>query len=548
MSRTPLFAALAALLGCGHAAAPNTPPPVAALTVSPGPVKGEPLLQPSASLASAAGAGALRLLGASFVQEGDRIGSFIEVPADECALAFARGTTGLVEVDILSFEDSGDPVVNDESTGAEATILICPPHPRRLYVQARAVAGSGRLALGAQPVPPSASLAVAKATEARGLPGSDSGRYGAAWAGLEGRVAERRRALGSRWVDVRRAVLPLDARAATRISLTVAPGRCLDAFLSPGADVGAIDVAVEDSDGRIVAVAAALGRDRAAVLCSSVEAQVNLSVRPRASQGLVAVVVGESDAGAAAELRDPIVLSASRDMPAARAAWDAARRAEGAAPPTTLASGTARVGELTGTSVDLPAGCARVDVLAASPLAGVSATLWDASGARIGAGTGGSVASLFTCAPAAHKAQIDVEALSRPGPFSVELRPEIGAPPLLTEQPIAAARLLDRALAGAIILRPSAYTVRKLELRAAQRVDVPFTVLEASCVDVIAALGSGARGLSMNLSAPGGLVRSQLVVAQRLCAGERAPLHAKAELSVETGQSAALFAVVPSAP
>src|SRR5262249_5687357 len=113
------------------------------------------------------------------------------------------------------------------------------------------------------------------------------------------------------------------------------------------------------------------------------------------------------------------------------------------AAPKPIAKGTARVGVRTTLPLDLPAGCARIDVLAGKPMADVAASLWDDKGALLAEARGGTAAKLFPCG-AGGPTKLDLEAMESPGPFAVELRKDAAAPPLLVSHPIAAARLLSR--------------------------------------------------------------------------------------------------------
>jgi hypothetical protein len=178
---------------------------------------------------------------------------------------------------------------------------------------------------------------------------------------------------------------------------------------------------------------------------------VVIAVRPRASQGLVAVVIGRSQVGAEAEIAPSASIdhvTQTLDLPAARKG--PRQGARGARGPTGREDGGDGGGpdrEPLGGALELPAGCARVDVVAGKPLADVLAELWDDRGALLGEGRGGAVASLFTCG-AGGPARLDVEALARPGPFAVEVRKDKAAPAVLAAHPVAAGRLLARMNAG----------------------------------------------------------------------------------------------------
>jgi hypothetical protein len=540
---------LAALTACSAAPPPPPapaagPPPITSLHVLSDHLDAHPWLAPQAAVAIAAGAGPLQILGADVASEGDRLGAFVAIPENECLLAYTRASPTIVDVDLFAYDDDGSAFASDESPEVEAAVLVCPPHPRRLYVVARVMAGAGMLAVGVQSVPRAAEGAVARAVGTRGRPGEDSGRLDA-WPGLEGRIRAHRLAIGARWDDVRRVVVPMSPRAATRISATIEANRCLDVLATPSEEVASFDLLAEDSNARIVARGREQGRDRSLVLCSATAVSITLSVRPRASQGLAAITIGRSATFAAPEIAASarfIRVTQPAELDVARAALATTLNGKGYAAPKSVANGTARVGSRTSIALDLPSGCARVDVIAGRPLADVTATLWDDKGAMIADTRGGAGATIFACGKGG-PARLDLEALESPGPFAVEVRADHTAPPLLVAHPIAAARLLERLGAGGDPAdASSAATATLVPLDPAQLKVFPITVPASSCVEVIAALDGGGTGVDLRLTAPGTdgtITRSPDVAGDRLCA-DSTPIQGAYELRLAAGKADAL--------
>lgn len=521
------------------------------LRVAPDKVDGKLWLAPDAARATVAGAGALHIVGADIASEGDRVGAFVDVPDRECVIFIARTSPTIADVDLFAYEDDGSAFASDESPDADATLLVCPPHPRRLYVVARVMSGTGFLSVGAQSVPTAAADSVAQATGARGRPGQESGRLDA-WPGLEAKIREHRVAVGSRWEDMRRVALPVGPRAASRVSVGIDAGRCADVLVVPSEEVASLEVVAEDATGRIFARGREQGRDRTLTLCSAEAAQVVIAVRPRASQGLVAVVIGRSQVGAEAEIAPSARIdhvTQTQDLSAARKAHDKALSARVSyGPAKMVATGAARTGSRSAVPLELPAGCARVDVIAGKPLADVLAELWDERGTLLGEGRGGAVASLFTCG-AGGAARLDVEALARPGPFAVEVRKEKATPAALVAHPIAAGRLLGRMNAGnAVASAADAAPAQALTLDPAMLKKIPLLVPASSCVEVIAALDAGGSGVDLRLvntaTDESTLSRARHVVADRLCASSLAIVGA-AELRIGAGKTDALVLVRP---
>lgn len=515
-------------------------------------VEGRALLLNDAGLAARAGAGPLQVLGADMVAEGERVGAFVEIPDGECMLAVARASPTIGDVDLFAYDDEGSTFSADEAADPRASILVCPPHPRRLYVVARVIAGAGALGIGVLSVPVPAADAVARAVGARGRPGDDSGRL-ESWPGLETKIRAHRASLGGRWDDARRAAVPVGARTPTRVGLTVEPGRCADVLVVPSEEIGSLEVVVEDVAGRIVARAREREQDRFMVLCAAAQAELSIAVRARGSQGLVAVVIGRSPAGAEPEIAGAIPVARvteTRELADARAAHDRALKASGFGAPKASTS-TARAGSRTTVPVELPAGCARVDVLAGRPLGEFLAELWSAQGELVAVERGGASATLYGCG-AGGAARLDIEALARPGPFAVEVRKDPAAPPALVAHPVAAARLLGRLQAGGGgtgVTAAAATAAQVIQLDAARLRSIPLAIPAQGCVEVIAALDREGTGLELRLldssTGESSLVRGRHLVSDRRCAPRGAAAGA-AEIRLGSGKGDALVLVRPS--
>lgn len=545
-----LSASCAIALGCSATPpdhrTPGPAPGPTTLTVSAASLDGARLLGEDAALAIAAGAGPLRVLGAEIASEGDRVGAFVEIPAAECLVAFARPSPSIGDVDLFAFEDDGSPFATDESPNQGATIVVCPPHPRRLYVVARVMAGVGLLGVGVQSVPAAKADAVTRALRARGRPGEDSGRLDA-WPGLESKIREHRAAVGGKWEDVRRVAVPVAPRASSRISIALDPHRCADVLLAPSEEIGSLDAVLEDARGRVIARARERGSDRSAVVCAGAErAEVSVAMRPRASQGLVAVVIGRSLPGAGAEIALTTFAAhaaAQGDLPASRADLERSLAGHGYAAARLAGTSSARAGQRSSVTVDVPAGCARIDVVAGKPLGAFRAELWDDQGALVTQVYGGTTGAFFACGKGGAW-RADVEALETPGPFAVEVRKEKTAPPALVAHPLAAARLLGRLeAAGTPVDASAAQAAQVVPLDAAALRSTTFTVQAGACVEVLAALDAGAQGLDLRLidvsSSESSLVRGAFAASDRLCAGNAAK-PGKVELRLASGKADAL--------
>lgn len=508
-------------------------------------------LERDAKTATSLGAGPLRIAATEFGTDGDRIGAFFHIPSDQCLLAYARGSFGIEDLDLYAYADDGATLAIDEASDPHPALVICPPHPMRVYVAARIAHGRGIVALGVHTVSTSAVGPIGQALGARGRPGEEIGRA-EAWPGLDERIAERRKSLGGQWEELRRAAVPLDARAPTHVSAELDPGQCLDVLVLPTEELVGLDVTVLDADGRIATRAAIWGRDRTSVVCASMKTPLSVELRPRAGHGLAAVVLSRSSTFNQHELAGSVPITqigSNLDIGRAREQRAKALRELGYRKATAVGSGKAEVGRKTSFGVDLPEGCARIDVIGGKPITGLHVDLWDAEGKLLAAADGDSAPFVFVCGQGG-RGRIDVEATSRPGPFAIELRSEPVTPAHLRAQPIAASRLLRHLATRARITASAAADAQPFSLDATSSKSFDVPLGPGRCVDVIAALDAGGSGLELRvLDADGSEVslgRGHALATTRACAHGRSP-GMKAELRLDAGKANALVLVRPVA-
>ena len=164
-----------------------------------GKIEGQPDAQrwlgPDAARAREAGATDSEVVAVEAGAPGDRIAGLIEVPGDACVLLLARAAESVEDVDLFAYGDDGTVLGSDEAPDKKPALLVCPPHPRRIYVVARVASGHGLVAVGAQRVRPSDAAKIDKLLDARGRPNEAASRLGT-WPSLEERIAEHRRRIG----------------------------------------------------------------------------------------------------------------------------------------------------------------------------------------------------------------------------------------------------------------------------------------------------------------------------------------------------------------
>lgn len=513
--------------------------------VVPGAIDAKKLLAAVAEGAREAGAGELTAVGARIVTDGEQLGSFVEVPASDCVLVIARGGKSVNDIDLFVYTDGGDRLASDEAPDSRAAVMVCPPHPRRVYVVARSVSGEGMVALGVMRVAADKADAVAKAVEVRGRPGEDTGKL-ATWPGLERAIRERRLALGSKWEDLRRLAVPLSPRAYTSVTADVEAERCLDVLVVPSDEIQGMDVVVVDDHGRTVARGKPPGKERGFVLCAREPRVVTIMIRPRVSSGLAAVILGRSERGAMGDLTEKTWVAADAPvapLDVARASHEARVAKLRLEPMEQLAGGDVVVGATTSGAVELSAGCTRLDVLGGAPLGGFAAELWGGAGERLAEMHGGAHATTFSCG-GPRKARIEISAKDRSGPFVLESRRDPAPPAVLVQHPLAASRLLHRldAAIGPVDVQHAAPTrVVRVGPNAARET---IRLGEGKCAEVIAAVGDGPSGLSMTIEIAGVTTspsRGKVATGQRICA--EVPEEAAVHLSVGTGEGDALLLV-----
>lgn len=541
------IAAAAGTTACGGRRAPAAPSSAAGATSAPSVVPGSlevrPLLGDLPLRAGRAGAGPLSIVAAGTMIEGERLGAFVDVPRDACLLAYARAAPSLEDIDLAAFADEGNPLAVDEGPDPRPTLLLCPPHPDRVYVAAHAASGEGLCVVGAQLVPREHAEPVARAVAARGALGG-ARRTPEAWPGLDDQVRAHRAAIGGAWEEARRVAVPVDARAPSAVAFAVEEGGCTDAIVVPDEDVALLDVDVVDDEGRLVARAKQGREARFVTVCSPVALSGSLEVRPHVGRGLVAVVLGRAKGDAVREVRTRSEIAwyaPAQPLDATRAARNAALAKAGYAAPTATINGQLALGRRTTVPVDLAAGaCTRIDVVAGAPLALVEASAWDDSGALLAAAEGADGATLFACGKG--KARVDLAARGRPGPYSVLVRPERWKDPVFAAHPLAAGRMLRRAATGPLATHEGASGgVKHATVDAAHQYVQAASIAPNACVHVAAGVEGEGTGLELRMvDAPSGeeLDRSagQTAAAVRACAPPDATRTVRVEARASAGK------------
>jgi len=536
--------------GCGlfsHPARPtaSAKPTLPAPHVAAGDLDARSLLGELPARASRLGAGAPSLVTSGEAIENEWVGGFVEVPREDCLLGYARASSSVEDVDVAVYSEEGTQLAVDEGRDVHPTVLLCAPHPQRVYVAAHVVEGEGLVAVGAQLVPEERALIVGRALGARGAL-AEGPRPADAWPGLDEAVRAHRLALGGRWEEFKRVALPVDSRMPTYVSLPIEADQCVDAIIVPDDQVALLDIEALDGAGRVVARAREGMGARTLTLCSPGAMPGSLSVRPHVGRGLAAIVLARARGEIARDLSirpDIDWAAATQPIDKAKAARDALLAKSGYAAAVTTTTGKLALGRRVSVPLELKAvgaPCARIDVIGGAPLALVDARVWDDSGALLADGEASSALALFACGRGA--ARLDLETRGRPGPFAVTLRPERWRDPAFAAHPLAASRMLARAAAGPQMLLDGKHaTVRSLSLDPSHLESWTEDVVAAHCVRVtVGAQGDGA-GVELRAFDPNDgteLDRSEAEQAAsvRVCAPQDAARSARIEVRATAGR------------
>ena len=543
-----LFGAVAVAAAQGCAAAPRALEPREAApgapAVSRGELDGRALFADMPARALRLGAGPPSLVTSAPGIDNEWMGAFVDVPREDCLLAYARAAPSIQDIDLAVYSEEGTSLAVDEGRDVHPTVLLCPPHPDRVYVAAHVVEGEGLVAVGTQLVPKDRAAIVARALGARGILGDDP-RPADAWPGLDEAVRAHRAALGGQWEEMKRVALPVDARVPTYVSVGLGPDQCVDAVIVPDEDVALLDVEMVDGEGRVLGRASEGAGARTLTLCSPIAVAGTVSVRPHVGRGLAAVVLARAGGDVTKDLtvRPQVAwVPAAEPLDAARRTREDLLSKHGYAPAVATASGSLALGRRSSVPLDLKSAdgtCSRVDVIAGAPLALIGGRLWSEGGALVASGESAGSLTLFGCTKAA--VRLELEARGRPGPFAVTVRPERWSDPVLTGAPLAASRMLARAAMGPdALLDGKASSIRALALDEAHVESFAETVPEGKCLRVVVGVEGEGAGASLRVLDASGeeIDRSESPhgAAVQVCAREDKPRPVRIEARASAGR------------
>lgn len=527
------------LSGCRGATGPIAAPGSASVARAPGERSESRWLAATATTASSAGAGELRVLGQGSGVAGDALSALVDVAEGRCVLLFARGSESLEDLDLLVFSEDGSELGSDESSDPRPTVLYCSERAERIYVSARVVQGRGLLELGAQDVPQAQRTTVARAIGTDEF--SKRQLEPESWPGLDAALTAHRERIGGRWIDLRRVAIPIDARVPSLLGAEVPANRCLDVLVLPSDDVARLDLDILDDQGRIFARGEARGSERWTVVCAgSQTTTLSFEVRPMAGRGLALFLLSSSR-----DEKQNLGLRTGAIPPRLPlAAWTTAsesdRKNQGTAEAIQL-----EVGSIASSNIAL-SGCGWLHFTPQDPLLGYEAQVWSPSGQLLAETEAIAATRLFVCLPES-KARVDLLAGRRAGTLVFSRQPAPAPQPALLRFPLAAAHLMSEWATGSGDQPLAVPAVQMVSLTRERIERIPLTIPAGQCIEVWVGIDAGGWGPELRLVDAAttdilDFARGSSSASARACAAVRVPRPVVLEMRVGQGQTAGLWA------
>ncbi len=466
------------------------------LVVTPGELDAKLLLREPEERLRALGSPPGQVIMAGPLAEGERRGAFVEFSADACLVVYGRASGSVEDVDVIIFSDEGSPLAIDESPDPRPSVILCPPHPARVFISVHLPGGEGIVAVGAQSV---RKADAEKVTAALGVRSASIGpRSADAWPGLREAVERHRTQVPGPWQEMRKTAIALDARAPTAVAMTVEAGECSDALILAGDELGTFDAEFVDADGRFVARAHESAGSRALVVCGDRAIKGTLILRPHFGRGVAALVLSRVPAERAHMIAESDAMWGERGatLGAAMSALESNLSKHGYEKVGSK-TGVLPVGRRATQTFSTHALCVRVDTVTGAPLSMITTWLWNDEGHLVGSPRGALVSTGFVCAK--QSIRVDIESFGGSGPYGVLVH-RVGLP-LGKTPPLAAARMLTAA--PDLALNKETKVITKV-ISADVLTSETIHATGRKCVDIGVGIEGGAAGVFLRLLSPNG--------------------------------------------
>ncbi len=492
------LASLACALGC----APQCPPDAdSARETRPAPIR---WLAGDAALARAAGAGPPTVLIAEAGAVGDRFTRVVDTDETACLLAMARGSERVADVDLYAYSEDGTGLALDDRADAKATLLLCPPRPRRVYVTARIAAGQGVIAVAVHRVPLDRARRVQATLRAIEQYDATAEVPKASIVDVERRLREHHRTLGGQWTRVAQASLAVDSRIPT-ISGVVAEARtCTDILVLAPLSVSGLDIEAIDDAGRTLGRTVSTEQDKSIIACAEERRTFSLQLRPHEGSGTVLVLVSRGSLQAGRVTEQALELGQSRPIGVIVEEVHRGLRERRQTIGKVMEQTTIERGEQHRIEDSIESGCARFDAFT-GPGLDVQFRAYSAEAEPIAKNGGGQHLPLLVCSRG--KVALTFDAHAGSGPLRVEKASLARVNPLLIGNPRAAGRLFLRAWQEGLLLDSAELVTVSRFVSSGSRLswDQSVPVRSGHCAEVLAAIAGEASGIRLHrVDADGG--------------------------------------------
>jgi hypothetical protein len=456
-------------------------------------------LSSDSALAQAAGAEPAAVIIAESGAVGDRFTRVVDADEKSCVLIMARGVDKIADLDLYAYSEDGTALAVDDRTDPKPTLLLCPPHPRHIYVTARIATGQGMIAVGVHSVPLNRARRVQATLHAVGQhdAGEQASASTASVADVERRLRDHLDSLGGRWTPVAQSALAVDSRIPSLTGMVVQAGTCVDALVLAPLTVTGLDIEALDTNGRTLGRAVNTEQDKSIVACAQEQRQFSLQLRPHEGSGTVLVLVSRGSLLAGRATEHPVELSENEPIEPLVENVHRQLRARQQKIGHRIAQATLACGEPFRIEESVEANCSRFDVFAGAPARGVEARAYSADGELVSMNDNGQYLPLLVCGHA--RVSLVFDAQSRGGPLWVEKSVLPAVSPDLIGSPRAAARLFQRAHElGGVLEVTELQRVRKLTLGPRQRSEQLITLQAGQCADVFASIEGQPTGIRLH--------------------------------------------------
>jgi hypothetical protein len=447
--------------------------------------------------AEVAGADPARILLAEAGAVGDRFASVVDVDEQDCLLVMARASDKIADLDLYIYNESGSILSIDDRPDAKPSLLLCPPHPRHVYITARIATGQGVVVVGAHRVTAQAAKPVRRALQLLENESRGDMADGASL-DLDQRVVAHHLAIGGKWIAVAQSTIVVDSRVPAVASLVIRENSCIDALVIPTTRVSALDIEFQDNNGHTLGRAPIADGERWMVACSRESRAVTLQIRPHDGNGSVVLLVSRGTLEMGHATRQAIELGESQSLQLLTDSEHKALEHLGYSPAKILGSFQIERGFQHRFVAHARSGCTRFDVFAGAPSLGVQARIYSADGELLASDGGTQHFPLLACLPG--RITVVIEAVGRGGPVQVEQRQDVIDNPHAMNLPRAAARMFQRAYnLGLAKSFGQLSSVESISLADTKILERELTLAPGQCDGYLMSLDGDATGVDLRI-------------------------------------------------